>query len=831
MEKYICIHGHFYQPPRENPWLEAIVRQESAQPYHDWNQRVSAECYMPNGIARILDYAGRIDKIMNNYSRVSFNFGPTLLSWMDAEEPETYARILNADRISRDRFSGHGSAMAQGYNHAILPLCSNRDRLTQILWGIRDFEHRFGRRPEGMWLPETAVDLQTLDVMAQQGIKFAVLAPHQAKSVRKRGEIAWQSVANGVVDPSMAYEIELPGGQNMAVFFYDGAISSAVGFQGLLGDGENFLNRLLNAFSPDRDHAQLVHIAVDGETFGHHHRFGEMALAYAIDKIESDENIRLTNYGEYLEKYPPSWHVEIWDNSSWSCCHGVERWRSDCGCSTGSNSGWRQKWRAPLRKALDELRDRLEPLYDSKAINLFKDPWGARNDYIDLILDRGAETSERFFSAHAARPLDEKERVCALELLEMQRYALLMYTSCGWFFDDIAGIEALQVMQYACRAIQLAEKLSGESGFETSFLETLKEAESNKPEEGNGRDLYLKYVRPAIIDDPGIVAHYAMRSMFQDFPPRAEFYSRVIDCRDMQTAERGGAKLILGSCSVMSKITGESTEVDFAAIYPWNARACLRLKKPEQIESQRYDDAMRKKMAEIRAAFEKEEDMFKVFRLIEECFCDGCFAMKDLIEDERRKIIECILASASVDLDAHAARMFARITPLVESMLELDMTPPVRFTAIANEHIHSQLLEEFQRRPVRPDSVLSLLETARRRKIQWRQIALEPEIRATIESLARKALQSPTDTTARRDLASAVIAARSLPFVVDFYETQNHCYELLRGQYSDLKAAADKGNKVDVNLVEEFRALGALLSIKIPFDPNFNLPPQERIRN
>ena len=815
MKNYICIHGHFYQPPRENPWLETIERQESAQPYHDWNQRVSAECYMPNSLARILDGADRIEKIINNYSRISFNFGPTLLSWMKSAEPETYARILEADRLSRERFSGHGSAMAQGYNHAILPLCNNNDRLTQIVWGIRDFERHFGRRPEGMWLPETAVDLQTLDVMAQQGIKFVILAPHQAKNVRKRGEVMWQSAANCGIDSSMAYEIELPGGQNMAVFFYDGAISSAVGFQGLLGDGENFLNRLLGAFSPERNHSQLVHIAVDGETFGHHHQFGEMALAYAIDKIESEEKIRLTNYGEYLEKYPPAWYVEIWDESSWSCCHGVERWRDDCGCSTGANPGWRQKWRAPLRRALDELRDRLEPFYEAEAKNLLKDPWAARNDYIDLILDRGTETARRFFSAHAARPLDNKERIRALELLEMQRHALLMYTSCGWFFDDIAGIEALQVLQYAGRAIQLAEKLCGENRFETSFLETLKEAESNQPEKGNGRDLYLKFVRPAIIDDLGIAAHYAMRSLFQDFPARADFYSRVIDCGNIQIAERGGAKLILGSCAIMSKITGESSDVDFAAIYPWNARACLRLKKPEQEESGKYDGAMRKKTAEIRAAFEKEEDMFKVFRLMEECFNDGCFAMKDLIEDEQRKILERLLESAAGDIDAHARRMFARVTPLVESMLELGMTPPARFAAIADEHIQSQLLEEFLRHPVRPDSVQSLLETARRKNIQWRRNALEPEIRTTIELLARKARQSPADATARREFAAAVTAAKLLPFAVDLYEPQNHCYALLRSQYPEIKAAADKGSAAAARLAEEFRTLGALLSIKL----------------
>jgi len=813
-ENFICIHGHFYQPPRENPWLETIERQESAQPYHDWNQRISAECYTPNSLARILDGAGYIDRIINNYSRISFNFGPTLLSWMEVSEPETYARILEADRISYDRFSGHGSAMAQGYNHAILPLCNNRDKLTQVLWGILDFSRRFGRQPEGMWLPETAVDLETLDIMAQQGIKFVVLAPHQAKNIRKRGETRWQSVANCGIDTGKAYEIELPSGRNMAIFFYNGAISSAVGFHGLLGDGNNFLNRLMGAFSNELSCSQLVHIAVDGETFGHHHQFGEMALAYAIDKIESEGNVHLTNYGEFLERNPPFWYVEIWENSSWSCCHGIERWREDCGCSTGANPAWRQKWRAPLRMALDELRDRLAPLYLSGAKNLLDDPWSARNDYINLILDREPESAERFFSTHAARPLDEKERIRALKLLEMQRQALLMYTSCGWFFDDIAGIETIQVVQYAGRAIQLAENLSGESDIETSFLEKLAEAESNQPEKGNGRDLYLKFVTPTIIDDAGVAAHYAMRSLFQEFPPRVDFYSRIIERRELQAVERTGAKLILGSYSITSRITGEFTDVDFAAIYPWNTRTCFRIKKPQQ-EDKRYEAAAQKKITEMRAAFEKEEDIFKVFRIMEECFSDGCYELKDLIEDERRKIFECLLASTVAEIDVHAWKMFARVTPLVESMLDIGMTPPTRFMTIADEHIHAQLLDEFMRRPVCIDSVRALLETAHRRNIQWRRNMLEPEIRSIITSLARKAQQFPDDATARHDLTAAVIAAKTLPFAVNFYETQNHCYALLRSRYPETKIADDIGNPDAAILREEFNKLGALLSIKI----------------
>ncbi|HEY2321618.1 MAG TPA: glycoside hydrolase, partial [Thermoanaerobaculia bacterium] len=323
--RFIAVHGHFYQPPRENPWLEAVETQDTAHPYHDWNERITFECYAPNASARILDDSDRILRIVNNYATMSFNFGPTLLSWLEVHAPETYAAIIDADRASRARFSGHGSAIAQAYNHIIMPLANARDRRTQVQWGIRDFEHRFGRKPEGMWLPETAVDTDTLEVLAAAGIRFTILEPGQA---REAG-----------IDPTMAYRCNLPSGRSIAIFFYDGPISRAVAFENLLARGEFLANRLAGAFDPSRTHDQLVNIATDGETYGHHHRYGDMALAYALHYIEERELATLTNYGEYLEKHPPVHEVEIRENTAWSCAHGVERWRSDCGCSTGGQAG------------------------------------------------------------------------------------------------------------------------------------------------------------------------------------------------------------------------------------------------------------------------------------------------------------------------------------------------------------------------------------------------------------------------------------------------------------------------------------------------------------
>jgi alpha-amylase/alpha-mannosidase (GH57 family) len=489
MQRCVCIHGHFYQPPRENPWLEKIERQPSAAPYHDWNERVAMESYAPNAAARVLDGSGRIARLVNNYARISFDFGPTLLSWLEREQPRTYAAVLAADRESRERFSGHGSALAQGYGHAILPLCNSRDKRTQVVWGIRDFEHRFGRAPEGMWLPETAVDLESLEILAEQGLRFTILAPAQAARVRPPGG-EWRSLGeSGHIDPSRPYRLSLPSGRQIALFFYDGPVSQAVAFENLLDNGEQFVERLLAAFPEGDGRPRLVNIATDGETYGHHHRFGEMALAYALLRLEADDAARLTNYAEFLERFPPDHEVEIQENSAWSCAHGLGRWQADCGCHTGGEEGWNQSWRQPLRAAFDWLRDRLAPAFEAAGGELLTDPWGARDDYVAVLLDRSPENVSRFLARHAARELRGDERARALELLEMQRHALLMFTSCGWFFNDLSGIETVQVLQYAGRALQIGKELFGD-GLREGFLERLEAAKSNVAAMGSGRDIF-----------------------------------------------------------------------------------------------------------------------------------------------------------------------------------------------------------------------------------------------------------------------------------------------------------------------------------------------------
>jgi alpha-amylase/alpha-mannosidase (GH57 family) len=401
MERFLCIHGHFYQPPRENPWLESVEIQDTAYPYHDWNERITAECYATNAASRILDGNGRIEDIVSNFSKISFNIGPTLFSWLEKNAPDIYESILEADRLSQEWRSGHGAAIAQPYNHMIMPLANMRDKNTQTLWGIRDFERRFERLPEGMWLPETAVDVETLEVLSSQGIKFAILAPHQAKRIRLIGEKDWTDVSESRVDPSRAYSCPLPSGRKIALFFYDAPISHAVAFEGILKSGEAFAKRLIEGFSEEREDPQIVHIATDGESYGHHHKFGDMALAYALNYVERKDLARISNYGEYLELHPPQYEAEIFENTSWSCIHGVERWRADCGCSPGTHRHWNQGWRNPLREALDWLRDELSKSYEQKASEYLKDPWSARDDYIDVILDRSEENIESFLSRYA----------------------------------------------------------------------------------------------------------------------------------------------------------------------------------------------------------------------------------------------------------------------------------------------------------------------------------------------------------------------------------------------------------------------------------------------
>jgi alpha-amylase/alpha-mannosidase (GH57 family) len=476
--KALIIHGHFYQPPRENPWTGEVEQETGAAPYHDWNERIHAECYAPNAA-------------VNNYARISFNFGPTLLSWLERHHADTYRHVINADRESAAQRGGHGNAIAQAYGHAILPLCNERDRLTQVVWGVADFRFRFGREPEALWLPETAANDATLALLIEQGLRYVILAPEQAKRVRSGSE--WLDVSGGKVDTTRPYRFEHPdgSGRSIAIFFYDGPLARAIAFEKALTSSRGLVERFVHA----AQRGDLVNVATDGETYGHHFKFGDLGLAHALGVEARQAGFWITNYGEYLDTHPPELAVEIengpeGEGSSWSCVHGVGRWARDCGCHTGGEAGWNQAWRDPLRQALNFLRDDAALKFEVSGSELLRNPWAARNDYISVLLDTRVEAE--FLARHAVSSLNEAERRRVFQLLEMQHSALLMFTSCGWFFSDLAGLETIQVLRYAARVLDLQKQL-GFAVPRKQFLELLAEARSNRVDKGNGAEIFVRF--------------------------------------------------------------------------------------------------------------------------------------------------------------------------------------------------------------------------------------------------------------------------------------------------------------------------------------------------
>lgn len=518
MTTAVVIHGHFYQPPRENPWTGILDREPSANPFHDWNERIHFECYRPNGYARIIDELGRVEEIVNNYAHISFNFGPTLLSWLEQQHPETYARILAADRESVPRHGGHGNAIAQGYNHAILPLCNERDRRTQVRWGVSDFRYRFGRNPESLWLPETACNDETLETLIEERLRFVILSPYQAERVRSINGGEWQRVADGNIDTTVPFQyLHRDGsGRSIAIFFYDGLIAKSIAFEGVLASSQKLVDRIVEAA---RGTGRIINIATDGESYGHHFRFGDRCLAYALEVEAPARGLWVTNYGEFLDHHSPTHEVEIKKGprgagTAWSCAHGVGRWSHDCGCEGGALKGWNQAWREPLRRALDFLRDEAVRYFEATRGALFRDPWAARDDYIELIVDPH-RSREEFFRRHAPRPLPTSEQMRALTFLEMQRDAMLMYTSCGWFFADLSGIETVQIIKYAGRVLDFMDELNLASPRER-FLELLAAAKSNIPQQGNGADIFRRAVAECRTKPRRVAAKLSSGRRFED---------------------------------------------------------------------------------------------------------------------------------------------------------------------------------------------------------------------------------------------------------------------------------------------------------------------------
>ncbi|HVS31427.1 MAG TPA: DUF3536 domain-containing protein [Thermoanaerobaculia bacterium] len=799
MNRYICIHGHFYQPPRENPWLEAIETQDSASPYHDWNERITAECYEPNATARILDTRDRIKRIVNNYASISFNFGPTLMSWLQAGAPHTYERIIEADRLSRERFSGHGCAMAQAYNHVILPLANERDKRTQIRWGIRDFEYRFGRKPEAMWLPETAVDVASLEALAAEGIAFTILEPHQALRFRQIGDAEWTD-ANGSIDPTMPYRCPLPSGASIDIFFYDGPISRAVAFEQLLARGENLAHRLSGAFSAAREHPQLVNIATDGETYGHHHRNGDMALAYAVHYIEENDLARITNYGEFLELHPPTHEVEIVEFTSWSCVHGVERWRNDCGCSTGGGAGWHQRWRAPLRAALDWLRDEIAVIFEHYSEGILRDPWAVRDEFIEVILDRSHSSVITFLDEHA---LPGAPASRALELLEMQRNAMLMYTSCGWFFNDISGIETLQVLNYAARAIQIARKM-GVRDLDSEFMSRLAGAASNVSEHGTALQIYEREVLPARLDLRRAAAHYAVASLFDNFDDDARIYCFDVTRRSFEVGKTGRGRLAIGSLTVCSVITHEEEAFDFAVLHLGETELTggVTTARPRQ----EYE-AIKTALLDVM----EPGGITTVIRLLDTFFSETPLSIRSLFRDEQRRILNLLCNATLEEAESAFRQLHERYDPLMRFHTRLGIPVPKVLQVAAEFDLNVQL-----RKLIEDDNPPLAEIEVRLREATEERVSLDETtllaLKQAIERAADRFRERPEDLDRLEAYESLVAVVRTAQLRVDMRQPQN-AYYLMRNTIRPAIAGGGDGSQDSARWLMLFDSLGEKLTI------------------
>jgi alpha-amylase/alpha-mannosidase (GH57 family) len=802
---FICIHGHFYQPPRENPWLETVETQDSAAPYHDWNERICAECYATNGAARIQNTRNQITRIVNNYSRISFNFGPTLLSWLKDNAPRTYRMILDGERRSRGNYGGHSSAMAQVYNHIILPLASTRDRITQIRWGIADYQHHYGSMPEGMWLAETAADSESLELMAQHGIKFTVLAPHQCRRVRalRDGE-GWSDTTGATVDTTRPYLVRFSSGASIAVFFYNGPASRAIAFEGLLNSGEAFASWLKGGFR-DNAQPQLVHVATDGESYGHHHKHGEMALAYALRLLEHDRTVRLANYGMFLEQFPPEYEAEIVENSSWSCAHGVERWRSNCGCNGGKP--YNQLWRTPLRRALDELRDAVAPLTEQEGGKLFQDVWAARDAYIHVLLNRSHQQVEHFLKTHATHTFTDDERVRALELMEMQRHEQLMYTSCGWFFDDISGLETVQIIAYAARVLQLAKQLFGEqaAGLEAAFLARLAEAKSNVARAGDGAQIYKTCVATMELTLEQVAAHYAISSIFSSFAEDTDLFCYRVRRISYEIQTSGSGRLALGRAHIASAITGQHQSYSFVVLHFGDQNITAAVKPYSE-----SDEAEFEAFAAQATEFVQHARFPEVIRLLDRTYGRVDYSLTSLFSDEQRRIVHLILNSTLWDIENSLTTIYEDHASLLHYLSQAGLPKPPALTLAAGFAINAGLRRALESDPVDVAQMRSFLTLAKSD-----QLPLETANLSYIadQRMKRAMVELQMSAGSLEILDRALTLARNLvelPIELNLWQAQNIWYEILGTANYALTALLEEDRP---RWDKSFSALGACLSI------------------
>ncbi len=809
--KYICIHGHFYQPPRENPWLEEVEIQYSAFPFHDWNDRITTECYAPNTAARLLNDEGRIIDIVSNYKSMSFNFGPTLMTWLYGHHRDIHDAIVEADRQSMEQFFGHGSALAQCYNHLIMPLANRRDKITQIKWGIRDFVYRFGRQPEGMWLPETAVDLETLELLVEHGIAFTILAPRQASRIRKiDNDDEWHDVSNERIDPRRAYRCALPSGNTISLFFYDGKVAQDVAFKGLLHSGHDLANRMLGVFS-EEDETQLAHIATDGETFGHHHCYGEMALAYCLDEIKTRPEVKITIYGEFLEKHPPEYDVEIFENSSWSCVHGVERWRSDCGCNSGIHQGWTQTWRAPLRGALDWLRDNMANIYEEQTQELLHDPWQARDNFIEVILDRSNESVDRFLADHAVRDLTAVEKIVILKMLEMQRHALLMYTSCGWFFDDISGIETIQVIAYAIRALQLPREVSGIS-LEQPFIKLLERAPSNAHVFANGAVVYQKEIQPSILDLYRVGVHFAIASLFEEKPEDVRLYTYEAENLEYDRISMGMHKCAQGRVRIRSRITRQEAELYFSVLHFGDQNLIAGIGDYDPQEA---------KLKELTAFHKDIKEAFlnnyipDVINLIENHYPEHLYSLRHLFRDEQHKILNLAMQSRLDEIRISFRQLFDYHYPQLQMIRQLRTPQPRVLDALLKVIFSDDLQQALEIPELDLGRIRSLVDQISEWDFELDKVSLGFTATCRIDQMMKKIRQKPDDLKLLERLVELMQILTPLELKLELWESQNAYFIVSREVYETYKERSDNDDENARRWLEQFVKLGDYLNVRV----------------
>jgi len=809
MDKYICVHGHFYQPPRENPWLEDVELQDAAYPYHDWNERITEECYRQNGASRILSSDRKIIDIVNNYANMSFNFGPTLLYWLESHAPDVYEKILEADKKSRERFSGHGGAIAQAYNHMIMPLSNDRDKQTQVIWGIRDFQRRFEREPEGMWLPETAVDILTLEVLAESGITFTILSPRQAKRVRSIGGQKWKNVNEDTIDTTVPYVCNLPSGKHIVIFFYHGPTAHDIAYGGLLHSGENLAAQLLEAFPKNSEQARLIHVATDGESFGHHHRYGDMALAYCLHHLEADHLAKITVYAEYLEKFPPSAEVEIWENSSWSCVHGVERWKNNCGCSTDRSHSGQQQWRAPLREALDWLRDTLAGIYERRMAEYAGDPWHVRNEYIAVVNDRSADHIEKFIRKRVSRQLDDDQRTVFLKLLEMQRNAMLMYTSCGWFFDYVTGIETVQIMKYAARAIQLCREVQHEE-WEPEFKSRLERVPTNNPPLGNGREVYQYSVEPARVDLDRVGAHFTLSSVFdgqEEIPSQVYCYS--IQPEVYHRSEAGVQVLIAQRLRITSQITRETQSFISSVLYlgEQNLFASIRPYQP--------DGDFERVVQNLKEAFDKGDNN-EVIHLMNAAFGQKNYSLSHLFKDQQREIVNRLLANTWEEIEVSFRTIYDHNFALMLMIRNMQMPLPRAFSTAAEFIINEDLCRAIEAEKIDLKRLKNLAEDVRRLSLDLDAKRLRFVGGHKISRLMDCFEESLDDLELLETIGKTLEILKTIISDIDLQNAQNIFFAVAKSRFPAVKAKAQSGDKAAATWVADFKNLAQQLGLVVP---------------